>query len=322
MARKHRDGIFSSYSQCALVCLLMLMLCLVWASTVSAQIAATNPSTEDLQREAAIAEFTKKTRAANYPALFDQAAEEFNVPADILKGVAFAETRWEHLTWPPGETVSPDNGMPRPYGIMSLWDNDHFGHSLIEAAALINKDQEVLKQDAFQNIRGAAALLRKIYDETERPAGESASDIESWRFAIRNYCGIPQPDLNARHALDVYSFMNQGYHRFGIEWNAHPVNLEPLRAETARIIAEEKANKLAASVNGNATLSPISSASTAVRQVAAFSSNSPASVSNQTTGSTNTPTKSGMKPTWILVSVGLLLAALLAVWLVGQNKNE
>src|SRR5690348_7502588 len=91
---------------------------------------AAQESNDEARRQAAIAEFTRKTREANYPALFDQAATEFNVPADILKGIAFAETRWEHLTWPPGETVSPENGMPRPYGIMSLWDNSFFGHSL------------------------------------------------------------------------------------------------------------------------------------------------------------------------------------------------
>ena len=64
-----------------------------------------------------------------YPALFEAAAREFDVPADILKGVAFAETRWSHLTWASGD-IAACNGMPRPHGIMSLWDNDHFGHSL------------------------------------------------------------------------------------------------------------------------------------------------------------------------------------------------
>src|ERR1051326_5301586 len=88
---------------------------------------------EAARREALIAEATRKMKEANYPALFEQAAKEFDVPADVLKGVAFAETRWEQLTWPPGETASPENGMPRPYGIMSLWDNRYFGHSLIDA---------------------------------------------------------------------------------------------------------------------------------------------------------------------------------------------
>jgi hypothetical protein len=135
---------------------------------------------------------------------------------------------------------------------MSLWDNEYFGHSLTEAAALVGKTPEELKQDPYQNIRGGAALLRKIYEATPKPASTTEADIESWRYAIRKYCGIPEPDLNARHALDVYVFMNQGYHQYGIEWDARPVNLEPIREETRKIVAEEKAKRearMAASSN-------------------------------------------------------------------------
>ena len=211
---------------------------------LSLSVAVDSPRTPaDAQREAAIAEFTQKMKDANYPALFNQAAAEFNVPADILKGVAFAETRWEHLTWPPGETESPATGMPRPYGVMSLWDNKFFGHSLIEAANLIGKDPEVLKAEPLQNIRGAAALLRKIYDQTEKPAGSTEKEVESWRYAIRKYSGIPEQDLNAQHALDVYVFMSRGFHEFGIEWPGQPVNLEPLRAETREIVERERLRK-------------------------------------------------------------------------------
>src|SRR5262249_33845075 len=116
-------------------------------------------------------------------------------------------------------------------------------HSLIEAAQLIGMDPEVLKQDPLQNIRGGAALLRKMYDETPRPAGTTVADIESWRYAIRKYCGIPEPDLNAKHALDVYLFISRGYHQYGIEWEARSVNLDPIREETRRIVAEEKAKR-------------------------------------------------------------------------------
>jgi hypothetical protein len=210
-----------------------------------------------LKREAAIAKFTAKMTGANYPALFDQAAQEFNVPADILKGVAFAETRWEQLTWPPGETASPETGMPRPYGIMSLWDNKYFGQSLTEAAALIGKTPDELKQDAFQNMRGGAALLRQLYDANPKPDGTTEADIESWRYAIRKYCGIPEPDLNAQHALDVYVFMSKGYHQYGLEWDARPVNLDPIRAETRRIVAEERAKREAlAATKSNAVEIP------------------------------------------------------------------
>ena len=41
---------------------------------------------EDLRQEAAIAEFSAKMKAANYPALFEQAATEFNVPNHNFHG--------------------------------------------------------------------------------------------------------------------------------------------------------------------------------------------------------------------------------------------
>ena len=237
----------------------ILALTLLAVASVNLGVAAdSTPNEEDQRRLAAIAAFTQKMKDANYPALFEKAAQEFNVPADILKGISFAETRWEQLTWPPGETASPETGMPRPYGIMSLWDNKYFGHSLLEAAALIGKTPDDLKQDALQNMRGGAALLRKIYDETAKPDGTTEADIESWRYAIRKYCGIPEPDLNAQHALDVYVWMTKGYHEYGMEWNARPVNLDPMREETRRIVAEERAKREAklAAANTNATAAP------------------------------------------------------------------
>jgi hypothetical protein len=206
---------------------------------------------EDLRREAAIAEFTARMRASNYPALFDQAANEFHIPPDVLKGISFAETRWEHLTWPPGETASPETGMPRPFGIMSLWDNPYFGHSLVEAATLIGKDPEELKRDPLQNMRGAAALLRKLYEENAKPDGTTEADPEGWRYAIRKYCGIPELDLSSRHVLNIYTFMSQGYHQYGIEWNARTVDLDPIRRETAQAVAQEKARREATAAQTN-----------------------------------------------------------------------
>src|SRR6185295_14436835 len=152
-------------------------------------------------------------------------------------------------------TASPETGMPRPFGIMSLWDNQYFGHSLTEAASLIGRPPEELKADPLQNIRGAAALIRKIYDEEPKPSGSAAGDVESWRNAVRKYCGIPEPDLNARHALDVYTFMSQGYHQFGIDWEGRPVNLELIREETRRIVDEEQRRK-AAAASTNAAIRP------------------------------------------------------------------
>ena len=115
-----------------------------------------------------------------YNPLFEQAANEFGVPVDLLKGIAFAETRWDHLVWAEGDTISSCSGMPRAYGVMGLWDNEHFGHSLREAAALIGRDPADLKKDPLCNIRGAAALLHRFYDATPRTFDVASAEIESW----------------------------------------------------------------------------------------------------------------------------------------------
>ena len=268
-----------------------VVLVLTIAAGKSAGAAEAPKTEEDLRREQAIAEFTARMKAANYPALFEAAAKEFNVPSDILKGVAFTLTRWEQLKWPPGETASPETGMPRPFGIMSLWDNKYFGHSLIEAAALIGKTPEELKEDPLQNIRGGAALLRQLYDANPKPEGTSEADIESWRYAIRKYCGIPEPDLNAQHALDVYTFMSKGYHQYGIEWDARPVNLEPIREETRRIVAEEMAQEAGIRRETNALGVPAAAPAAEVTATAAESK----------------------KPWWVIVAV---LAVLLGSFVV------
>lgn len=282
---------------------------------------------EDLQREKAIAEFTAKMKAANYPSLFDKAAAEFGVPSDILKGVAFAETRWEHLTWPPGETASPETGMPRPYGIMSLWDNEYFGHSLTEAAQLIGEDPQKLKDDPLTNIRGGAALLKKIYGENPKPEGTTEADIESWRYAIVKYCGIPEPDLSHRHGLNVYEFMNEGYHQYGIEWNARTVNLAPMRAEVKKIVAEEDKKREArmraeglldeVPTNSTATTPPTPKATTPAptqsSEIAGIAAPAAATtVASATPGSSGT----SVKTIALLAGVAVLLIALgLWFWL-------
>ncbi len=278
---------------------------------------AGSPTDADAQREQAIAEYTQKMRDANYPALFEKAAQEFNVPPDILKAVSFAETRWTQLQWPPGETASPETGMPRPYGIMSLWDNDFFGHSLQQAAQLINQDPEVLKTDVYQNMRGGAALLRQIYDNTPKPAdAPNESQIESWRKAIAKYTGIPQPELSEAHALRVYEYMNLGYHEYGIEWNSHPVNLGPMRAEVAAIQAAARARQQAAAPETNN-----SPATTAPPPIPAPAVSPPPVIAVVPAVQAESYNTENLKQRWRLL--GLMVALiLLAVWHLYLRKDK
>lgn len=169
----------------------------------------------------------------DYNSVFEHAAVEFNVPADILKSIAFSETRWQHLTWVEGDTASPCNGMPRLYGIMGLWDNQHFGHSLRQSARLIGEDINVVKADVRQNIRAGAALLRKCYDELPPSSAYSSSDLESWYLAIAQYCGIPQKELALEHAYDILEVVADGYAKNGINIQSHSLHLSAIENEIA-----------------------------------------------------------------------------------------
>ncbi len=158
---------------------------------------------------------------------FESAAAEFNVPADLLRSIAFAETRWEHLQWAEGDTASC-MGLPRSYGVMALRSDSWFGHSLERSADLLGMEPEILRRDVVHNIRGAAAYLRSLYETHPVPEGTVRGDLESWQNAIGAYCGIPQPELAQQHALEIYERLSKGYHDFGISMNARPVNLAPL----------------------------------------------------------------------------------------------
>ena len=168
---------------------------------------------------------------------FESAAAEFNVPADVLKGISFAETRWFHVEYADGDTVSCV-GLPHVYGVMALRDDAFFGRSLRESAALIGRNPADLKTDPIQNIRGAAAFLRKLYDAAPVPANTTRGSLESWQNAIMSYCGIPQRELAAQHAFEIYTRLAKGYNDFGIRLQPRTFNLNVVRANTQAIYAE------------------------------------------------------------------------------------
>lgn len=159
---------------------------------------------------------------------FESAGSEFGVPPDVLRGIAFAETRWEHLQWADGDSASCA-GLPRSYGLMALRSDNWFGHSLEKAAGLIGMEPEVLKKDVVHNIRGAASYLRSLYELLPVTEGTARGDLESWQSAVAAYCGIPQRELAQQHALQIYERLAKGYDDFGIRIQARSVNLEPLR---------------------------------------------------------------------------------------------
>lgn len=163
-------------------------------------------------------------QAAQVARWFDDAANEFDVPVELLQAIGYSESRWTQLA-PPSERVDsireelriPKNtprlqesegeeGHPPPsYGIMGLRDDRLFGHSLLQAAALVGHTPEELIADPELNIRGAAALLKSLSGGLSRE-----SSIETWASAVERYSGIPQPDIAQMQSYEVYNAIRSG----------------------------------------------------------------------------------------------------------------
>src|SRR3972149_5156624 len=93
--------------------------------------------------------------------VFQSNAVMFNIPADILKSIAYTESRFSHVI--PDDSQSACAGIPHSYGIMGLRNDDWFGRSLLDAANLISATPQMLIYNYELNIRGAAALLSKYF---------------------------------------------------------------------------------------------------------------------------------------------------------------
>lgn len=108
---------------------------------------------------------------------FEDAAAEFEVPVEILKTIGQIENNWTQM----GPSI--DQG----WGIMHLVQNNYC-NTLHEAAELLRLSDQILKDDARQNIRGAAALLRHYFNR-QQPALPAVLP-EHWYPAVKKFSGL------------------------------------------------------------------------------------------------------------------------------------
>lgn len=129
--------------------------------------------------------------------MFEQAAEEFDIPASLLKAIGFAETRWQMV-----EGEEEFEGMPPAYGIMALR-----GERLERGAELAGVSVEEARTDALANIRAAAALLSEDADAVEI----ERADIGAWAPIVAAGSGIEQPEAQASYIHnEVYRALREG----------------------------------------------------------------------------------------------------------------
>ncbi|MBK7147610.1 MAG: N-acetylmuramoyl-L-alanine amidase [Bacteroidetes bacterium] len=145
---------------------------------------------------------------------FNESAQEFKVPVQLLKAIGQVENNWTQI----GPSI--DKG----WGIMHLVQNNYC-NTLREAAKLLHVPEQTLKDDARQNIRGAAALLREYYrqatkNKTSKPIFKPAvSQVsfgeglgERWYAATKKFSGLLTEELQTIQANRYFSVITDGAH--------------------------------------------------------------------------------------------------------------
>jgi hypothetical protein len=126
---------------------------------------------------------------------FDRAAAEFEVPAPLLKIIGQVESNWTQV----GPSI--DQG----WGVMHLVQN-HYCNTLADAARRLGTSEQLLKDDAFQNVRGAAALIADYAGEDRKQFNKLAD----WFPALARFSGLSTPALRERQAENYLTMLDTG----------------------------------------------------------------------------------------------------------------
>lgn len=126
--------------------------------------------------------------------VFHGVSEEFGVPADLLKTLAFVESQGEHRN---GRRMEDGS-----FGVMRLRERPDV-NTLDEAARLLGVEKAELVRDPVQNIRGAAAVLRSYHDSS------MAAEANPWMLAVTLYSGRAPEDA-VRYSRELENILHEG----------------------------------------------------------------------------------------------------------------
>jgi len=149
--------------------------------------------------------------------LFNDAAQEFGVPVNVLLALSYNESHWET----PGG-MSSDGG----YGVMDLRVNQSHTisgkdgstvtplqqassyYTLNTAANLLGESSQTLETSTQQNVRGAAAVLAQ--DAKRLNNAQLPTTTDGWYTALAAYSGATDEQSAEEFANDVFATMKQG----------------------------------------------------------------------------------------------------------------
>lgn len=126
---------------------------------------------------------------------FTSAASEFGVPVSLLRSYAQVQSNWAQVS----------ESMYGSWGIMGLVEQGNITQISL-AATLIGTTTDIIKNDAKQNIRAAAALLAHY----KKKLGSTGNSYEDWFAAVAQLTGLTDADMRYSLAKRIYSTMQQG----------------------------------------------------------------------------------------------------------------
>jgi hypothetical protein len=130
--------------------------------------------------------------------IFAAAGAEFAVPPALLGAIAYVESHWD------GRGGQPNDF--NQFGVMGLRAAPG-GDGLRRAAALLGVDAASLQRDDTLNIRGAAALLRRL--AATGPHADAVS-LAPWYPIVARYSEIPDERVARSYAFSVFQLLREG----------------------------------------------------------------------------------------------------------------
>lgn len=132
---------------------------------------------------------------------FQTAANEFNVPVELLLSISYNQSRWEEH----GDKPSTSGG----YGLMHLvTTKDNSKTTLNDSAKLINTSSDTVKKDDQTNIRAGAALLADYAKQTNN--GTLPNNLGDWAGAVAKLRASNDADAVNAFVASVYGSIRTG----------------------------------------------------------------------------------------------------------------
>jgi len=140
---------------------------------------------------------------------FEEAAEKYDVPVELLLAVGYVNTR---LEMPPPEVSAYEPGNPHgrgAYGIMQLVQNDT-ADTLGEASRLTGIPEESLKTDRKSNILGGAALLAESQGDKPVRLGDYYGAVDGKGGRGKPYEAVAGIGAGGLFAEQVFETLKKG----------------------------------------------------------------------------------------------------------------